>query len=232
MTYTFKILITIIISVLLLSNITAQNNNSFGGVRFGYALPMGQFASHEYGTGGYALLGKSIGLEGAWFISPKIGFGVDISSSTFGFATGYYAEDMKENTPEFESSVDMLSGPYSVKTVMGGLYYRVSFTPKFYSTFKLMGGLFSARTPDQFHGVIVYIQGKTYWWKTGSLERTFGMLTGASFEYQIYGHVNLLLQADFTYAEPAFVFDTGLELYTEKMKMPVFKLLPGINIRF
>jgi len=157
---------------------------------------------------------------------------MDILTNSFGFAAGYYAEDMKENTSEFESSVEMLSGPYNLKTLMGGLYYRLNFSPKFYSTFKLMGGVYSARTPDQFHGAVVYIQGKNYWWKTGSLDRTFGILTGASFEYQVFDHVNLLLQADFAYGEPTFIYYRGEEMYTQNIKMPVFKLLPGINVRF
>jgi hypothetical protein len=210
----------------------AQKHNSFAGIRLGYALPMGQFASHDYGTGGYALLGKSIGGEAAWFLTPKIGFGIDVSVNSFGFATGFYAEDMKENSPELESPVEMLSGPYSVRTFMGGVYYSLYIAPKFSSTLKLMAGLLTAQSPDQFHGAQIYVQGKNYWWKTGSLDRTFGFLTGASIEYQVFEHVDLLLQADFAYGEPAFVYDTGLELYTENMKMPVFKLLPGINIRF
>lgn len=232
MTNVFRIFIILIVSSLSLTNGLAQKYNSFAGIRLGYALPMGQFASHEYGSGGYALLGKSIGGEAAWFFAPKIGLGVDISVNSFGFATGFYAEDMKENTPELESAVDMLSGPYNVRTFMGGLYYRVNIVPKLFSSFKLMGGLLTARSPDQFHGAQIYVQGKNYWWKTGSLDRTFGILTGASFEYEIFEHINLLLQADFSYAEPAFVYDNGVELYTENMKMPVFKLLPGINIRF
>lgn len=232
MSYFPKTHIILIICTLSSLNVAAQKNNFFGGIRIGYALPMGQFASHDYGTGGYALLGKSIGCEAAWFFSPKIGFGIDISTSTFGFATGFYAEDMKENTPEYESTVDMLSGPYNVRTCMSGLYYRLSYTPRFSSTFKFMGGLFVGRAPDQFHGVSIFVQGKNYWWKTGSLDRTFAIHTGASFEYQVFEHVNLLLQADFTYAEPKFIYYKGQELYTQSIKMPILKLLPGINIRF
>jgi hypothetical protein len=232
MTKISLLLIILIASSLSFTKTFAQNFNSFAGVRFGYALPMGQLASHDFETGGYALLGKSISCEAAWFITPNLGFGVDISSSSFGFASGYYAEDMKENRPEYESSVDMLSGPYKISTYFGGIYYKVHLNKHFYSTFKLMGGMISARTPDQFHGVEIFQQGKTYWWKTGSLDRAFGVLTGASFEYHIYEHVSLLLQADFSYSEQGFIYDNGQELYTEYMKMPVFKLLPGVNVRF
>ncbi len=229
---TIKILIIFILSSLSFNTIQAQKFNSFAGIRIGYALPMGQFASHQFGTGGYALLGKSIGAEAAWFITPKLGFGVNVSSKSFGFATGYYADDYIENDPSFKS-VDLLSAPYIVKTFMGGAYYKVNITKKFYSSFKLMGGIYSAITPDQLYGVVDNMfQKEFFFWKTGSLERTFGLLTGASFEYNVFDHISLLLQADFSYAKPVFKYYKGTDIYSVEMKMPIFQLLPGINIQF
>ena len=232
MTTTFKTCIILIVSCLGFTFVSAQKYNSFVGVRIGAALPMGEFASHEFGQGGYALLGKSIGGEAAWFITPKLGLGIDISSKSFGFASGYYADDYLENEPSYKS-VDLLSGPYIVRTFMGGAYYKIHITQKLYSTFKLMGGMYSAITPDQFYGVVDNLfEKENFFWKTGSLERTFGILTGTSFEYNIYDHVSILLQADFCYAKPAFTYDNGSELYTIEMQMPIFQLLPGINIQF
>jgi hypothetical protein len=234
MTNITKIYIILIFSTLSFSFVSAQNKNSFAGVRIGYALPMGQFASHDFETGGYALLGKSVGLEAAWFVSPKIGFGIDISTQSFGFASGYFAEDLKENTPEYISPVDMLSGPYKLKIFIGGAYYKVNIGKKFKTTFKIMGGVSEARTPDQFYGVDVFMQGKIYWWKTGSLDRTFTFLTGVSFEYKLYENVGLILQTDFTYAKAAFTYNnpSGTSSYTDQLNIPVFKLQPGINIYF
>jgi len=228
----FKIFIFLILSSLSYTNALAQKYNSFAGFRLGYALPMGQFASHEFGTGGYALLGKSIKGEAAWFISPKLGFGIDISSESFEFASGYYRDDYLENEPSYKSMY-LLSTPYKVQTFMGGVYYKVDITSKLNSTFKLMGGIYAATTPDQFYGVIDNLfEKENFFWKLGSLDRTVGFLTGASFEYNIFDHVSLLLQADFSYAEPAFVYDNGQELYTVNIKMPIFQLMPGINIHF
>jgi len=232
MTSAFKTWIILIFSCLGFTFVSAQKHNSFVGFRFGPVLPMGQFASHDFGTGGYALLGKSIKGEAAWFITPNLGFGIDISSESFGFASGYYADDYLENEPSYKS-VDLLSGPSQIGTFMGVVYYKVNLSHKFYSTFKLIGGMHSAITPDQFYGVVDnMLQKENFFWKTGSLDRTFGILTGASFEYNIYDHVSILLQADFSYAEPKFIYDNGQELYTQNIKMPVFQLLPGINIQF
>jgi len=229
MTYVHRIPLLLTICCLSTFYAFSQHGNSFVGIRFGLALPMGEMASHEFGSGGYALLGKSYGAEAAWFVTPEIGFGADISFKSFGFASGYYADDYIATEPAF-SHVDLLSGPYSVKTFMGGIYYKLPVTHKFFSTFKLMGGLFKARTPDQFYGVESYMIGKYYFWKTSSRNQKFTVLAGASIEYRLYEKVSLLLQADFTYAQPGFTYITGGSSYVDYMDMPIFQLLPGINI--
>jgi len=192
---------------------------------------MGEFASHDFGYGGYALLGKCYGMEAAWYINPNIGFGIDISTSSFGFASGYYVDDYLATEPSF-SSIDMLSGSYKVTTYMGGAYYKIRISDKFQSTFKLMGGLFKAWTPDQFYGVNASLAGKLTFWKTGTSDTKFTFLTGTSIEYKLYEHVTLVLQADFTYAQPAFTYSRGITTYTDYLRMPVFQLEPGINITF
>jgi len=226
-----KLLILLLFSILCTENISAQKNSIFVGLRFGKALPLGEMASHEFGYGGYALLGNSFGAEAAWFVTPKIGIGIDISTHSFGFASGFYAEDYLENTPEY-NSVDLLSGPYSLKTYMGGFYYKQEISSRFHSTFKLMGGIFKARTPDQFYGVNLFMVGNRNFWRTGSSDIKFTFLTGASLEYKLYEKVSLLLQADFTYAQAAFDYTSSSSTYTDHLHMPIFKLQPGINIYF
>jgi hypothetical protein len=233
MTKTGKSFIVLIFSFLSLTNVSAQKYNSFVGVRFGAALPMGEFASHNYGFGGYALLGTSFGGEAAWFVTPKIGFGVDLSMNTFNFATGYYAEDFYQANSADIYQVNMMSGPYKLRTYMGGAYYKIAFSPKFHSTIKMMGGLFKAKSPDQFYGIKTNKYGNENWWKTAATSKKFTFLTGLSFEYKLYPQVSLVLQADFTYARAAFTFETSdTESYIDYLKMPVFKLQPGINIHF
>jgi hypothetical protein len=232
MTHTFKIFIFLFLCSLNGAVVSAQKYNSFAGFRLGAALPMGEFGSQEYGSGGYALLGRSLGGEAAWFVTPKLGFGVDISTNSFGFASGFYAEDYQESDPAF-TNVGMLSGPYKLTTYMGGIYFKVKVAPKLYSTFKLMGGLFKAMTPDQLFYVDAFGGFKLTFWKTSASDSKFSFLTGASFEYKIYDQVSLLLQADFTYAQPAFTYKTSSTSgYTNHLQMPVFRLQPGINIHF
>lgn len=233
MTKAFSLLFLLIVSSLCTIPVSAQKYNSFVGIRFGGALPMGEFASHEYGYGGYALLGKSFGGEAAWFITPKLGFGADVSMNSFEFASGYYAQDFYEANSQDIMHVSLLSGPYKLRTYMAGAYYKVAFSKKFFSTFKLMGGAFIARSPDQFYGIKTFIAGNLNWWKTGATDKKFTFLTGASFEYKLYDQVAIVLQADFTYAHAGFTFITSsTSSYTDFLHMPVFRLQPGINIYF
>ncbi len=230
----FLPIIFLIVSIFFSRPVSAQKvHNSFVGIRFGTALPMGELASHKYGYGGYALLGKSFGGEAAWFITPKLGFGVDYSMNSFNFATGYYVEDFYQANSADYMNVNMLSGPWRLKTYMGGAYYKISLNRKFSSTLKLMGGLFTARSPDQFFGIKTYMAGNLNWYKTGAKDRKFTFLTGVSLEYKLYPQVSLVLQADYTYAHAAFTFITGnTSSYTDYLGMPVFRLQPGINIHF
>jgi|APIni6443716594_1056825.scaffolds.fasta_scaffold21009_1 hypothetical protein len=232
-------LLILILGCLWIKPVAAQKNdslkkyNSFVGIRFGAALPMGEFASQEYGYGGYALLGTSFGGEAAWFVTPKLGFGFDYSMNSFNFATGWYAEDFYlENAADY-AHVSILSGPYKLRTYMAGVYYKIAYSSKFHSTFKLMGGRFAAKSPDQFYGIKTNAFGNLNWWKTGAWSYKFTFLSGVSFEYKLYEQVSLVLQADFTYAKAAFTFVTsGTSSYTDYLKMPVFRLQPGINIHF
>jgi hypothetical protein len=96
-----------------------------------------------------------------------------------------------------------------------------------------MGGIYKARTPDQFYGVIDNLfERENYFWKTGASSTRFSFLTGAAFSYTLFEHVEMALQADFTTANSVFKYDKGDEFYERNMKMPVFQLSPGINITF
>lgn len=230
----YRVYILLILCGLSDEFVLAQKFDSFVGIRIGAVLPMGELASHNYGYGGYALLGKSFGCEAAWFITPRIGFGIDASINSCEFASGYYAQDIYEANIKDYNHVTFMSGPYKIKTIMGGAYYKVAFSPKFHSTFKLMGGLFIARSPDQMYRIEAkFLNLNSYGWKNGATDRNFSFLTGASFEYKIYDQVSLVLQADYSYTRAAFTFITSSTSgYTDLLRMPIFRLQPGVNIHF
>jgi hypothetical protein len=234
MKFAIRIYLLIVLCGLCTNLVFAQKFDSFVGVRFGGVLPMGELASHEYGYGGYALLGKSFGGEAAWFISPNIGFGVDACINSFEFASGYYAQDVYEANIKDYNKVTYISGPYRVKTFMGGAYYKLAFSPKFHTSFKLMGGLYIARSPDQMYRIEAkFLNLNSYGWKNGATDKNLSFLVGASFEYKLYKEVSLLVQTDFSYTRASYTFITSSTTgYTDLLRMPILRVQPGVNIHF
>jgi len=228
---------TLLILLLALSALMAkaQHASYCVGTQAGLAVPLGQFSSKDYSNGGYALSGTSYGLEGAWFWNGKWGIGVDVSASSFAFSATDYVSAYKASEPAF-TDVQMLSGPYIVRTYLGGAYYKVGICPEVGITFKAMAGLTRAWTPDQLFGVNSSEVGKLYFWKTRAYSAKMAVLCGANIEYKLFERVSLLLQTDFSYSEMAFVFAQGTApntVYNTKfLQLPVFNVQPGINVNF
>lgn len=227
----FKILAIASVILLSLQASFAQEKLFFGTVKSGAALPMGEMASHKLGTGGYALLGPGYSIQTGYFFYKNLGFIVDISFKNFPFASGFYLEDYIESEPFF-THVDMLSTNYKVRTFMAGMLYKAHIYKKLSSDFKLMGGLFSARTPDQFYVVNAYDAGTLYFWKTTALSRKPGVMAGASLRYDLYEMVTLSLNGTFSYTRSAFTFTRDTGGYTDLLHMPIFSLEPGITVKF
>jgi hypothetical protein len=228
------------ISILLLVFVTgivvsqAQNNKYVLGVRYGYSLPMGQFASQEYNYGAYAMLGNSFEAEGTWYFHKSIGFGMNYSMSFYQVATGYYLEDLQNDTTNPSAVYNFLkSEPYTVNSYLAGFFYRLPVTDRIGVSFKGMGGICKVRTPYQFYSG-TYLIGNLFHVITPAISSKFSVLVGATIRYKLFDHVDLLMESEFSYVESKFTFwKNG---YTTKevhsMKMPLFKLQPGINITF
>jgi len=209
----------------------AQENRFLAGFRYGFSLPMGQFASHEYKYGAYALLGTTFTSEAVWYFYKGFGAGANFSASYYPIASGYYAEDLDIHDA-FGEDYDLKSGPYTVRTYMAGACYRLPVYKRFSASFKALGGLFWAMSPDQFYGATFYLEGPMYWRKTSARSSRFTFLTGAALNYRLFENVTLLLETEFTYAESRFPFIKANQRVYQYMKMPLFKLQPGINITF
>jgi len=211
----------------------AQENKYMAGIRYGYSLPMGQFASHEYDYGAYAMLGKSFSAEGARYFNNGFGVGTALSISFYPIAAGYYVQDLDSNDV-FAGSFKMKSSPYEVRTYMAGVYYRLPVAEKFQASFKALGGLCRSKSPDQFYSAEYFMVGTLTWFKTSSLSSRVSFLVGAAIEYKIFDHVELLLESEFSYTESKYIFlvNGGTSKETQSMKMPLFKIQPGLNITF
>jgi hypothetical protein len=233
-----KKIISIIISLLFLflcaAPSSAQDNRYIIGLRYGYSLPMGQFASQEYKYGAYALLGSSFEAEATWYFHKSIGFGMNYSMSYYQVATGYFLEDLQNDTTNPSAVYNFLkSDPYTVSSYMAGFYYRLPVTERIGVSFKGMGGLCKVKTPYQFYSG-TYLIGNLFHITTPAESSKFSVLFGATVQYKLFDHVILLMESEFSYVESKFTFwkngYTTKEIHT--LKMPLFKVQPGINITF
>ncbi len=210
-------------------NTEAQSNNYYASMRMGYSLPLGEFASHEFGYGGYALLGKTFGLEGSYFISKNLGIGLDVSMKEFRFASGYYLLDYIASEPAF-SSLDMLAGTYKVKSFLVGPYYKLELSKRMTTDFRLLGGITISNTPDQLFTAEAFSVGKTYFWKTSAQSTSATVLTGLSVNYKIFDHVLAGLNFDFSYTRAKYTFIRGSSKYYDYLHIPLFQLVPALIV--
>jgi hypothetical protein len=229
----FPRILLLFVLVCWIGSVRAQENRYLIGFRYGYSLPMGQFASHEYTYGAYALLGSTFSAEGSRYLRHGLGIGVNFSIGFYPIATGYYLEDM-DSSDAFGVNFRMKSSPYEIRTYTAGVYYRLPVSGKFSASFKALGGICWAKSPDQFFVADYFGQGDFFWRKTSARSTKPSFLIGASIRYALFEHVDLLLDSEFSYAESKFAFwkDNGTRKVYEYMKMPLFKLQPGINITF
>lgn len=218
--------------------VLSQENNFRIGIRYGYSLPFGQFASHELMRngleyGGYALIGKNFTAEGAWYFRPRLGVGLNFSAGTHTMATGYYVLDKKAADPALKD-LWLKSGPYYIQSYMAGLFYRIPVTEKFRLELKAAGGILRAISPDQLYAGDFFVKGKLYWLKTSSTSIRASGMAGLNMNMKLFDHVELMISSEFCYARSVFRFwNANLTSYEDReMKMPVFKLQPGITITF
>jgi hypothetical protein len=197
----------------------------------GYSLPMGQFAAHDFETGGYALLGFHSACEASWLFSKHFGVFANITGNSYNFATGWYMQDYIEQDP-FLSHLEMRSTPYYVRTYMLGGVYTFNVWKKFSADAKLGGGIFTARTPDQFFGGNYYVVGNLFWSKTSSFDAQAGFMGGLNLRYKLFEHTDLELAGEFAYSAPRFRYIRGDTEYIRTIRMPVFHLRPAISINF
>lgn len=216
----------------------AQNQPFSLGIHYGYSLPLGQFASHEFKRegkeyGAYALMGSTFSAEAGWQVFPHLGICANFSQSYFPIASGYYVKDKKNDDPAVEE-LWIKSGPYEVRTYMLGAHYRYPISERFAFTAKGMGGILWAMAPDQLYAARYFFVGNLYWSKTSAISSKPSFLTGMNFTYKLFDHVELLMDAEYSYARSVFSYwNTDFTVRTDKeLKMPIFRLQTGLHLTF
>jgi len=235
-----KLSALILLPVLIMKVIpaNAQEQRFAIGLRYGYSLPMGQFASHEYKRdgkeyGAYALLGSAFSAEGTGYVIDRLGIAANISVAYYPIATGYYLEDKDADDPA-GMNFRMKSDPYEVWKFMAGVLYKLPIREKISFTLKGMSGILWAKTPDQLYAANYFGIGEYVWMKTQARSTVISILGGMACNYQLFPNVELNLCSEFSYAKPTFSFwDAKLTVKTDReIRMPILKVQPGLTITF
>ncbi len=208
------------------------------GARYGFSLPLGQFASHEFKKdnveyGAYALLGSTFTAEGGWHFSKSLSVSGSASVSYFPIASGYYVKDKKADDPALED-LWIKSGAYEISKYLIGGAYSLPMGERFNLALNAQGGVCRAKSPDQLYAATYFFIGKLSWVKTQAISTTPAFMAGLNLRYKLFDHVELFLQSEYSYSEAVFTFwDANFIIKTDRiLKMPMITVQPGLNITF
>ena len=229
--YIYFLLACLFTGILFNANVLGQNTDKFNfRLNAGPALALGQLGSQHYNSGGYALSGFSAAAEGIWYLHPALGVGIAFSSTTFPFADGAYAHDKVNNDP-FMESLYLKSGPYKLRTLTAGLYYRKPIAGKFSASGKLTGGFLWSQTPDQLFAASFFTVPSFAFKVTASRSTNATFQPGLAVHYQLFEQVDLSLNADYTIAVAAFGFRTSSSSYVRHLTFSYLNTMIGLNFR-
>ena len=93
-----KILLLTTLSVLLFSNSSFSQDESYLGLCFGAALPLGEFAETDFynKSNGYANTGFMFSFDGAWFPDDYLGIGGTVTFASNNPDKNRYKEDLRQ----------------------------------------------------------------------------------------------------------------------------------------
>jgi hypothetical protein len=208
----------LILSILIVTCVSAQEKSSFIGIQLGPSFPVGGFHTKQLPEGGFALTGLNTELEGAWFFRSWVGVGASFCMNLHPVDAGTLGnEKLKEN--EFLTSLIIRSNPYLSLALYPGLYFKFPVAPKFYITAKAAGGLMYAQTPYQLYKAEYYMIGKNWYEVTSAGDYEWSFLAGAGLRYDLNDLIGFTLQGDFTYNVMDFTFISsgGTERTDEKV---------------
>jgi hypothetical protein len=222
------------IFLLFKSNVYAQDAKRFElAIHSGYAIPLGQLASHHGNDGGYSIPGLSSSARGIWFFYPHFGFGCAVALTSITFDDLAYAQyKLSSRSEPGMQTIYLQSDNYRVRTYSAGFYYKKQLSGKFSFTAKLAGGLLWAQTPDQLYSVSFFGASNYVTYKiTPSRDSKAMFQPGIACEYKLFEQVYLSLNADYTISVPGFQFKTSTSSYVRKLTFSYVNAMLGIDFR-
>lgn len=196
----------------ILADFEGNENPSFLAVKMGSAIAGKRF-SRAQDREEIIKLGFEMGIEGAYFITPKWGVGAEISFSSFPINNSAVEEvDMFEGVRR----LDIIT--QSIGTLNAGLgpYYHVELNEKWSAMFKTQYG-YSFGSEGNISLRVEQNSGQTDEIKleTFSLSNTSRFTVGSALTYKFTDAIGLTAYLDYHYTRPVFTHVIAEELQSE-----------------
>lgn len=200
--------IFLIILIVGVNNLEAQEKPSFVAIRSGVSIPYGKYHSTDLDGGSFTTAGFNVSAEGAWFFHPKFGVGANVGLNFHPVDVYRLGWEKVQEDPVLQD-VYIRSDPYMIITAMAGFYTQLPIVKKFSFTGKLLGGLLYGRTPYQLYKPKFYYTGPPFYEITSSTDYKFSWQAGIGFRYDISPCFGLVLDSEIFYDKLIFGFKTA-----------------------
>lgn len=217
-----KFLFTTVVIFIAISTM-AGDGKSFVSLRTSYSLAIGEYSENNLDRGCFTTNGMSFGAEGAWFFWKNLGVGLDVNYSLHSVDAIALATE-KVRVDPFLTDLTVRSDPFSIFTIMTGLYYSVRLTEKFSLQPKLMGGIMYGKTPFQLYEPTYFMAGPEYYKITSSHDYGPAIKTGLLMIYNVSDCISIGLSSDLTYSALSFGFIVSGDLEYRNRKISYIDL--------
>ncbi len=223
-------------------SIAQEKNQSYIGIIVGASIPTADFATAEAGsfdnwnnTAGFAKTGLAIGVEGAYYFSPRIGLAGSIYYSNHGGFNSSDAAMLGDSyTDAFgvDESTVTTSGSYQALNVMIGPQYTFPLG-KLALDFRVLGGLLkSISTPTmtvQLEDVT-----ETTFTQESSTASAFGWQVGTGIRYPMSDKLGLTFRVDYFSSSGVSIENTNRTNSAGRMvtTQPMSWLNAGLGITY
>lgn len=225
--YRFFILIALSIAVV---TTKAQDHSSFFGFKTGASFPISKYKQANLNQGSFARTGYNVTAEGAWFFKEKFGVGGSVSINQHPVDVGLLGWEKVQADP-FLEDLYIRSEPYLMLTAFIGFNYRTYIFDKFYFTSKLQGGILYGKTPYQLYKPTYFIVGPEYYEITSARDWKIAGNAGIGIQYNITNCYSIVLDADVTYGELAFGFNSASGYQIDRRAVSFINTSLGLRIK-
>ncbi|MDB5271759.1 MAG: hypothetical protein JWO58_126 [Chitinophagaceae bacterium] len=202
--------LTFVFTLLLLDSpsLLAQSNTSFIGISAGISAPTGSFSKTdlgEYGnwnnTAGFAKTGFNLGVEGAYYVLPKIGIGGAVNFSDHGklsYADARQLGDSYTDAFAVDYTTVKTSKRYQTLNLLVGPYFSFPYH-KLTLDIRLLGGWTKSISTPEISVQLEDDESNVFTQKSSG-SSAFGWQGGVGLRYALTEKISLSIRGDYFYS--------------------------------